>query len=220
MSFLQRRNEQARQNGNAVIEPIAERPVIAPPPMPIKAEVKEEKPREGEYQVPPKLYSSAKIAQLRKQFRSKLLATPDEADDWVRGDAEKEQIIMGRLKTVIQKAGVQLTASEIEELKEGLLNDLMGLGAIEPLVQNKSVSEIMVTGADMIFAEQKGKLIESEYVFDDEDHVQFTAQRIIRPLGRTFNRANPMARWSSARWLTRASGDATLGTQGHNDNHP
>ena len=98
MSFLQRRNEQAaRQNGNSGAEVVAERPVVAPPPMPIKAEVKEEKPREGEYVIPSKIRSSPKVAQLRKQFRTKLLAAPDEADEWVRGDAEKEQILVGRL---------------------------------------------------------------------------------------------------------------------------
>lgn len=194
MSFLQRRNEQGRQNGNGGMAEavVVERPAPAAPPMPLKAEVKEEKPRDGAYVIPTKIHTSPKIAQLRKQFRSKLLATPDEADTWERGDAEKEQLLIGRLKTVLQKAGVQLSASEIEELKDGLLNDLMGFGAIEPLVRNKSVSEVMVTGADMIFAEQKGKLLESEYIFDDEEHVQFTAQRIIRPLGRTFDRNNPM----------------------------
>lgn len=192
MSFLQRRNEQGRVNGNGAEAAVNERPAPVAPPMPLKSEVKEEKPREGVYVIPSKVHSSAKIAQLRKQFRSKLLASPDEADEWTRDDAEKEQLLIGRLKTVIQKAGVQLSASEIEELKDGLLNDLLGFGAIEPLVRNKSVSEVMVTGADMIFAEQKGKMLESEFVFDDEDHVQWTAQRIIRPLGRTFDRANPM----------------------------
>src|SRR5262249_36058086 len=142
--------------------------------------------------IPSKSRTSPKIAQLRKQFRPKLLATIDEADQWQRGDVEKETVIIGRLKTVLQKAGIQLSSQEFEELKEALLNDLLGFGAIEPLVQNKTVSEIMVTGADMIFAEQKGKLREDEIVFDDEDHVQWTAQRIVRPLQRTFNRSNPM----------------------------
>lgn len=194
MSFLQRRNEQGRANSSmaeAVVERSAPVP-LAPPPMPIKSEVKEEKPREGEYVIPPKQVTSPKIAQLRKQFRPKLLASPDEADQWERGEVEHEQLLIGRLKTVIQKAGIQLSAAEFEELKEGLLNDLMGFGAIEPLIRNKSVSEVMVTGADMIFAEQKGKLMESEIVFDDEDHVQWTAQRIIRPLSRTLDRSNPM----------------------------
>ena len=136
--------------------------------------------------------TSPKIAQLRKQFRPKLLATIDEADDWLRGDTERENLLVGRLKTIVQKAGIQLSSTEFEELKQGLLNDLMGFGAIEPLVQDKTVSEIMVTGADMIFAEQKGKLRENEIVFDDEDHVQWTAQRIVRPMQRVLNRANPM----------------------------
>jgi pilus assembly protein CpaF len=146
----------------------------------------------AESPIPPKQRTTPKIAQLRKQFRPKLLATIDEADQWNRGDVEKENILVGRLKTIVQKANVQLSQHEFEELKEGLLNDLMGFGAIEPLVQSKSISEIMVTGADMIFAEQKGKLRENEIVFDDEDHVQWTAQRIVRPLQRTFNRSNPM----------------------------
>jgi len=159
--------------------------------MPLKAEPKVEE-KHDTHIIPPKIISSPKIAQLRKQFRSKLLASPDEADQWDREDEEKQQIIVNRLNTIIQKAGISLTAFEYEELKEGLINDILGFGAIDPLVRNKSVSEVMVTGADMIFAEQKGKLAESEYIFDDEEHVQWTAQRIVRPLGRTFNRANPM----------------------------
>ncbi|MEZ4669275.1 MAG: CpaF family protein [Anaerolineae bacterium] len=193
MSFLQRRNEQLgkRDNGNGYdgVSAVAEK---APPPMPIKVEQKaEEKSHEG-YVPPAKQRTSSRVAQLRKQYRSKLLASADEADEWTRGDVEKENIIISRLKTVLQKAGLQLQADEFEELKEAILNDLLGFGAIEPLVQDKGISEIMVTGADMIFAEQKGKLSESEVVFDDEDHIQWTAQRIVRPLGRIFDRSNPM----------------------------
>src|SRR5690606_30927389 len=85
-----------------------------------------------------------------------------------------------------------LSAREFQELNEGLLNDLLGFGAIEPLVQNRSYSEIMVNGPDVIFAEFKGKITETEVVFDDEDHVRWTAQRIVRPLSRQLNRSNPM----------------------------
>src|SRR5262245_47525338 len=92
----------------------------------------------------PKARTTPKVAQLRKQFRSKLLASMDEADLWSRGDAEKEQLLIGRLKTILQKAGVQLTPQEMKELQEAILNDLMGFGAIEPFVQSKIISEIMV----------------------------------------------------------------------------
>jgi pilus assembly protein CpaF len=198
MSFLQRRKEALSKQNPELADAMAladalmvEKP--APPPAtPVKAELVQEKP-EATHSVPAsKLQTSPNIAHLRKQIRPKLLAAPDEADEWQRGNREKENIIIGRLKTIIQKANIQLTSAEYEELKEALLNDLMGYGAIEPLVQSKTVSEIMVTGAEMIFAEQKGKLYESEYVFDDEEHVQWTAQRIVRRMGRSFDRANPM----------------------------
>jgi pilus assembly protein CpaF len=220
MSFLQRRlNEQAKKEAEdraaqdaaaagfteeemesiapPSAAPAAAAPVAPTPPRPPAAKVlasatPKMEGAEADEQIPPKQRTTPKIAQLRKQFRPKLLATIDEADQWNRGDTEKENLLIGRLKTILQKAGVNLSQFEFEELKEALLNDLMGFGAIEPLVQSKAISEIMVTGADMIFAEQKGKLRENEIVFDDEDHVQWTAQRIVRPLQRTFNRSNPM----------------------------
>jgi pilus assembly protein CpaF len=142
--------------------------------------------------IPPKKRTSTKIAQLRKQLRSKMLASLDEADTWRRGDVEKENVLIGRLKALMQKINMQISPAEFAELKECLLNDLMGFAAIEPMVQDKSISEIMVTGPEMIFAEQKGKMTESDVVFDDDDHIQWMAQRIVRPMGRVFNRANPM----------------------------
>lgn len=204
-SFLQRRmSEQSKKS----IEELSEAPSQLKSPMKkgtstLKAEVKAPEPAKPEAvedepeaepkrQSPPKQVTTPKVAALRKQLRAKLLATPDEADLWQRGDKEKEALMVGRLKTVLQKANLQLTAPEFAELKEGLLDDLMSFGPISTLVESKTISEIMVTGPDMIFAEQKGKLRESDIVFDDEDHIQWTAQRIVRPLQRVLNRANPM----------------------------
>lgn len=142
--------------------------------------------------IPEKKRTSPRVYQLRKQLRPKLLATPDEADTWQRGDLEKENLLIGRLNTILQKGGIQLSPGEYEELKEALLNDLMGFGAIEPLVRDKTYSEIMVNGPDIIYAERKGKMIETELVFDDDEHALWTAHRIVRPLQRSLDRAQPM----------------------------
>lgn len=198
MSILQRRKEGVSKsspelaNAMSFADALLAERAASPPATPVKAEIMEARPEKTLAGTPAKLQTSSTIAQLRKQIRAKLLAAPDEADNWQRDDKEKENIVLGRLKTILQKANVQLTSAEYEELKEALLNDIMGYGAIESLVQSKTVSEIMVTGADMIFAEQKGKMYESEYIFDDEEHIQWTAQRIVRRMGRVFNRANPM----------------------------
>ncbi len=144
------------------------------------------------YTPPPKRRIPKKVAKLRRQLRVKLLADPAEADRWGRTDTKKQQIILDRLDQVLTKMNVDLSQNEYTILCEVLLDDILGFGAIEPLVQDRRYSEIMVNGPDVIFAEFKGKLAETEIVFDDEEHVTYTAQRIVRPLMRSLSRENPM----------------------------
>lgn len=152
-------------------------------------EKKVEAPKNG---IPGKNRTPPKIADLRRKLRTKLMATPDEFDDMNTQDPAHRKIVSDRLKTVLQKAGIQISREEYSMLEEALINDLLGFGAIEPLVQDRSYSEIMVNGPEIIFAEYKGKLSETDVVFDDEDHVQWVSQRIVRPMGRDFDRTNPM----------------------------
>lgn len=167
--------------------PVVERPTTPEPPKPVEQPAKEQ-----EHQVPPKRRTTPRIAALRKQLRSKLLASVDEFDQMDSINPEHQQIVRDRLKVVLERSGIQLTPPEVAELEQALIYDLLGFGAIEPLVRDKSYSEIMVNGPDIIFSEYKGKLLETEYVFDDEDHVMWTAQRIVRPLQRDLSRRNPM----------------------------
>jgi pilus assembly protein CpaF len=139
----------------------------------------------------------SKLAALRKALRAKVLRSPDEADSWHRDDPEKQRIIAERLRTIFRQMSednpnLGLTPDEFELLKDAILDDVLGFGAIEPLVSDRSYSEIMVNGANVIYAEHKGKLDETDLAFDDEDHVIWTAKRIVRPLQRQLDRANPM----------------------------
>ncbi|MDZ4767226.1 MAG: CpaF family protein, partial [Chloroflexota bacterium] len=139
---------------------------------------------------------SGKLMQLRKLIRSKLLKTPDEADMWKRGETDKEQMLAERLTQFIQKLAQErpeyrLNQNEFALLRDALLDDLMGFGAIQPLVDDIGVKEIMINGPEHIWAEKKS-LYETEYAYDDEEHLLWTAQRIVRPMGRQLNRANPM----------------------------
>ncbi|MDZ4770821.1 MAG: CpaF family protein [Chloroflexota bacterium] len=144
-----------------------------------------------------KMRTPAKIAQMRKLLRPRLLKTPDEADLWMRHDEDKIALLTERLKGVLEKLASEkpefrLNRDEFGDLREALLDDLLGYGAIQPLVEDRSCSEIMVNGPDVIFAELRGKLLETAHVFDDDDHAIWTAQRIVRPLNRQLDRTNPM----------------------------
>ncbi len=204
-SFLQRRIREER--ANAVLKPNDDYPQLAeedeaPAPAHEAAKPAASRRRLGQvsdplqldtgYTVPAKIRSTPKVAQLRKQLRTKLLAFENEADEWDRHDPEKQKLLTGRLHTILQKMDVALSQQELAELNEALLDDLLGFGAIQPLVEDRTCSEIMVNGYDVIFGEFRGKLRETELVFDDEDHIRFTARRIVRPLGRELSRANPM----------------------------
>ncbi len=181
-----------RQDAATPPPPKQEKPKSKLPPVHPTGEKDEGETLDTGYVVPPKRRTTPKVRQLRVQLRSKLLAHEAEADAWERSNPEHQKIIIDRLKTVLQKMNISLSKPEFTELAECLLNDLLGFGAIEPLIQDRSYSEIMVNGPDVIFAEYKGKLQETEIVFDDDESVIFTAKRIVRPLQRDLSRENPM----------------------------
>ncbi len=169
--------------------PAEARPLDAPPPAPAA-----EKPTDDThaYVPPPKRRTTPRVADLRRQLRPKLLAAPNEADEWRRDNPEHQKIIVDRLNVFLQRANLQLPKPEFDELREALLDDILGWGAIDPLVRDRSYSEIMVNGPEVIFAEKKGKLVETEYVFDDDDHADWIAQKIVRRMMRSFSREQPM----------------------------
>jgi pilus assembly protein CpaF len=191
MSLLSKRTQASSPGDRQAVRQRQPKHKQAPPPPQPKAEAPVEE-SESAYKPPPKRRTTPKVAQLRKQLRPKLLATPDEADLWDSENPEHQKAIIDRLDVILKRANIELTKYEREELEQVLLWDLLGFAAIEPLVRDKSYSEIMVNGPEIIFAERKGKLMETEVVFDDEEHLQWMAQRIVRPLQRDLSRRNPM----------------------------
>jgi pilus assembly protein CpaF len=194
MSFLQRKlNDQQGGMPNEPSPAAAHAPTM-PAPAPVAAAMPSS---DGNIFSGRKKVTPSKIAYLRKMLRPKLLKTPDEADQWQRTELDKVALLSDRIRSVVEKAAEEklefrLNPVDFAELREGLLDDLLGYGAIEPLVQDRGCSEIMVNGPSVIFAEMKGKLVETDLTFDDEDHIRWTAQRIVRPMSRTLNRAQPM----------------------------
>lgn len=72
-------------------------------------------------------------------------------------------------------------------------NEINGLGPITELLRDKNVTEIMVNGPGEIYVEIDGKLVKDESVsFINSDHILRTIQKIVQPLGRTIDSANPM----------------------------
>lgn len=79
-----------------------------------------------------------------------------------------------------------------EVLSKDVLNETIGLGALEELLADDTITEVMVNSYDDIYIERSGKLELSNVIYSDHDAVMSTIERIISPLGRRIDESSPM----------------------------
>ena len=93
---------------------------------------------------------------------------------------------------VIAEERVAVSRAERAALVMDLLNEIVGLGPIEPLLNDPEIDEVMVNGPYQIYVERKGKLELSGQRFRDNAHVMQVIDRIVAPLGRRVDEKSPM----------------------------
>ena len=92
---------------------------------------------------------------------------------------------------VYEQTQLKLPDDLRKQIFDQVLNDLLGFGPIQSLLDDDDVSEIMVNGPKKVFVEKKGKLTKTNVTFDDDDHVLRIIDRIILPLGRHVDADSP-----------------------------
>lgn len=85
-----------------------------------------------------------------------------------------------------------ITQQEQAQMTDEILNDMFGIGPIEPLLRDETVNDIMVNGPDKVFVERKGKLELTSLKFRDHAHLANVAQRIAAAVGRRVDETSPM----------------------------
>jgi pilus assembly protein CpaF len=78
------------------------------------------------------------------------------------------------------------------DLVQGLVDDLIGNGPIEPFLRDPSVTEIMVNRFNQVFIERDGKIFPAGIEFHDEEHLRSTIERIVSRVGRRIDESSPM----------------------------
>ena len=96
------------------------------------------------------------------------------------------------LDRFLAEDGVVLSAAEKSALADIILRAAVGYGPLDPLLHDRSVSEIMVNGPDQVFIERRGVLSKSEVRFDDENQLLETIRRMVATTGRHIDGLNPM----------------------------
>ncbi len=92
----------------------------------------------------------------------------------------------------LSEENLPLSRTERSDLFEQILADILGFGPIEPLLQDDSITEILVNGPDQVFIERNGILEETNVRFRDAAHVLRIIDRIVAPLGRRIDESSPM----------------------------
>lgn len=91
----------------------------------------------------------------------------------------------------LEESGQILPRSAEERLITSVVNRIIGLGPIEPLLKDPTISEVMVNRPELIFIEREGIVEQAKESFRDEEHVLHIIDRIISPLGRRIDESMP-----------------------------
>ena len=104
---------------------------------------------------------------------------------------ERVAFVKKQIGRIFEQTQLKLPNDLRDQIFEQVLNDLLGLGPIQGLLDDPEVTEIMVNGPKKVYIERGGQLSKSNVAFDDDDHVLQVIDRIILPLGRRVDADSP-----------------------------
>jgi pilus assembly protein CpaF len=107
-------------------------------------------------------------------------------------DELSEEELLSLISDVVDGLGGDVPRPDRIRIVKEIYNEINGLGPLEELLGDNTVSEIMVNGPERVYVERKGKLTSTDVSFRDNNHIMNIIDRIVSPLGRHIDEANPM----------------------------
>ena len=127
---------------------------------------------------------------LKTRVQNKLLAELDPSMDITRTD-EVKRTIQELFEQILSEENLVLSRPERARLFEQIAAEILGLGPLQPLLEDDTITEIMVNGAKNIYIERKGKLHRVPVTFENNEHLLRIIDRIVAPLGRRIDESSP-----------------------------
>src|SRR5438874_1648001 len=130
--------------------------------------------------------------EIKSQVHAKLLnsLTADQLKDL------NKESVRGQIGAVVEKLildeSLPMTLAERERVIEEILDEVFGLGPLEPLLKDPSISDIMVNGFDNVYIERGGRMVETNIRFKDQNHVRLIIERIVSAVGRRIDDSSPI----------------------------
>ncbi|HLE26890.1 MAG TPA: CpaF family protein, partial [Anaerolineales bacterium] len=128
---------------------------------------------------------------IRDRVQAKLLSET-QGDVNLGHVAQMRQMIETFFGQVLAEENLIYMRADRQRLLEWVISDILGYGPLEPLLEDDSITEVMVNGPNAVYIERAGQLEKTEVVFENDDHLMRIIDRIVSPIGRRVDEASPM----------------------------
>src|SRR5438093_477395 len=128
---------------------------------------------------------------LRTNLQNKIINNLDPRLD-LKDEKGVKTAIEEMFNKYLEEDGVTITRVERQRLLEQIFNEVLGFGPIQPLLEDDSITEVMVNGPFRVYIERKGKPQLSEVTFTNDEHVMRIIERILAPIGRRVDETKPL----------------------------
>jgi pilus assembly protein CpaF len=127
---------------------------------------------------------------LKTRVQNRLLAELDPSMDISKVN-EVRTTIQALFEQVLAEENIVLTRPERHRLFEQISAEILGFGPLQPLLEDETITEVMVNGAKNIYIERDGKIHRMPMSFESDDHVMRIIDRIVAPMGRRIDESSP-----------------------------
>jgi pilus assembly protein CpaF len=110
----------------------------------------------------------------------------------LQNDAEGRKSLLATISTLVGEQSVPLSSLDRDLMSKEVMDEVFGLGPLEPLLNDPTVSDILVNTHNLVYVERRGKLEETSIVFRDNAHLMHIIDKIVSAVGRRIDESSPM----------------------------
>jgi pilus assembly protein CpaF len=107
-------------------------------------------------------------------------------------ESQLHAMVRAELQRVIANDQTPLSVEDRRRLTDAVIDEVLGHGPLQPLLDDPTVSEIMVNGHDSVYAERSGRIAKTSVTFSSEDHLRRVIERIVSRVGRRIDESSPL----------------------------
>jgi pilus assembly protein CpaF len=136
--------------------------------------------------------SRSKVDQARRAVQPGVMSRIDLAAAVSLPRNELMRQLEGLVSELLGEHRLQLNRPEQDDLVYQIVNDMLGLGPLEPLLEDEGITDIMINGPKQVYVERQGKLDLTSVVFEDNAHLLNICNRIVSRIGRRVDESSPI----------------------------